>query len=294
MEKASNGSLPDRFAKRLNQSADTAAVNEIARLEEETRQLGMRLRESENGKSQFLSNVRNEINNPLSAIMGFAASITGLSSEEKIRHMSLLIERQAAELDFQMRNIIMAAEIEAGELAKSCSYVHLRTIVDNQIAYLRHRISDHGTGIQLSLDEQLKFRTDANILQAICLNLFSNAIEYCGSNKIVMIDVERKVENLELSVRDFGNGIEPSLQSEIFQRFKQGETGLKKKHCGHGLGLCIVKELTNYLEGSIQLDSSPGRGTTVKVTIPEMALSELPENTLNLGGALLFTEAESF
>jgi signal transduction histidine kinase len=294
MENVSNKTLLDEFAKRLNQNTDTTAVEEIARLEEETRQLGMRLRESENGKSQFLSNVRNEINNPLSAIMGLAASISGLSSEEKIRHMSQLIERQAAELDFQMRNIIMAAEIEAGELTKSCSRVDVQTIVENQIAYLRHRISDHGTNIELSMDEQLKFRTDANILQIICLNLFSNAIEYCGSNKIVMIDVERKIDHLELSVRDFGSGIEPVLQSEIFQRFKQGETGLKKKHCGHGLGLCIVKELTNYLNGSIQLDSLAGRGTTVKVTIPEMPLNELAENTLNFGGALLFTEDETF
>jgi signal transduction histidine kinase len=188
----------------------------------------------------------------------------------------------------------MAAEIEAGELTKSCSRVDVGGLVESQIAYLRHRISDHGTGIELSMDEQLKFRTDANMLQIICLNLFSNAIEYCGSNKIVMIDVQRKAEHLELSVRDFGSGIEPALQSEIFQRFKQGEAGLKKRHCGHGLGLCIVKELTNYLDGSIELDSSPGRGTTIKVAIPEMAVNDLEENTLNFGSALLFTEGETF
>jgi signal transduction histidine kinase len=143
METISNKKLLEELVKRLNKNADSAAAEEIARLEEETRQLGMRLRESENGKSQFLSNVRNEINNPLSAIMGFAASISGLSSEEKIRHMSQLIERQAAELDFQMRNIIMAAEIEAGELTKSCSRVDVRNILENQIAWLRHRRHPH-------------------------------------------------------------------------------------------------------------------------------------------------------
>jgi signal transduction histidine kinase len=294
MQNISNKTLLDELTKRLSQNQETAALEEIARLEEETRQLGMRLRESENGKSQFLSNVRNEINNPLSAIMGLAASITGLTSEEKIRHMSQLIERQASELDFQMRNIIMAAEIEAGEITKTCSRVDVCSLVENQIAYLKHRISDHGTTVELSIDEQLKFRTDANILQIICLNLFSNAVEYCGSNKIVMIDVERKRDHLELSVRDFGSGIEPALQSEIFQRFKQGETGVTKKHSGHGLGLCIVNELTNLLNGSIEFHSTPVRGTTVKVTIPEMAATDLAENTLNFGSALLFTEGETF
>jgi signal transduction histidine kinase len=294
MENISNKKLLDELTKRLAQNPDTAANKEIARLEEETRQLVVRLRESENGKSQFLSNVRNEINNPLSAIIGLSAFITGLTSEEKIRHMSRLIERQAAALDFQMRNIIMAAEIEAGELTKSCSRVDVRSVVENQIEILRHQIIDHGTAIELGIDEQLKFRTDENILQIICLNLFSNAIEYCGSNKIVMIDVQRKTGHLELSVRDFGGGIEPEIQSEIFQRFKQGEAGLRKKHCGHGLGLCIVKELTHYLDGSIELDSSPGRGTTIKVTIPEMPANALGEDTLNFGSALLFTEGETF
>jgi signal transduction histidine kinase len=294
MENISNKKLLEALAERLHQNPDIAALEEIARLEEETLQLGMRLRESENGKSDFLSNVRNEINNPLSAIIGLAASITGLTSEEKIRHMSEMIERQAAELDFQMRNIIMAAEIEAGDLTKSCARVDVASLVENQIAYLKYRISDRGTSIGLSMDEQLNFRTDANILQIICLNLFSNAIEYCGSNKVVMIDVERKTNQLELSVRDFGSGIEPALQCEIFQRFKQGEAGLRKRHGGHGLGLSIVKELTCYLEGSIEFDSTPGQGTTVKVTIPEMSMSGLIESTLDFGSALLFTEGEAF
>jgi signal transduction histidine kinase len=293
MQSVSNKTLLEELANRLNQNSSTQALDEINRLEEEIRQLGMRLRESENGKSKFLSNVRNEVNNPLSAIIGLAASITGLTSEEKIRHMSSLIERQAAELDFQMRNIIMAAEIEAGELTKNCSRVDVASLIENQFAILKHRIDGQGAHIELKMEEHLKFRTDANILQIICLNLFSNAIEYCGSNKIVIIDVGRNDNNLELSVRDFGSGMEPAFQSEIFQRFKQGETGFRKKHCGHGLGLCIVKELTSHLDGSLEFHSIPGHGTTVKVTIPEMTVVELTTEGLNFGNELLFTEGET-
>lgn len=294
MENISNKKLLDALAMRLNQNADIAVLEEIARLEEEARELGVRLRESENGKSQFLSNVRNEINNPLSAIIGLASSISGLSSEEKIRHMSELIERQAAELDFQMRNIIMAAEIEAGELTKNCTRVDVASLIETQIASLKHRINDHGTSIKIRMGEQIKFRTDANILQIICVNLFSNAIQYCGPNKVVIVDVVLKSETLELSVQDFGSGVDPALQSDIFQRFKQVDTGLRKKHCGHGLGLCIVKELISNLNGSIDFESSPGRGTTVKVSIPEMPANELALNTFNFGSALLFTEDETF
>lgn len=292
MKNVSNNKLVEELANRLNQNSSSQAMEEIRRLEEETRQLGMRLQESENSKSQFLSNVRNEINNPLSAIIGLANSISGLSSEEKIRHMSKMIERQAAELDFQMRNIIMAAEIESGELAKSCSRVDVANLIENEISHLQHRIDAQGARIELNIVDHLKFRTDATILQIICLNLICNAIEYCGSNKIVMIDAQHNDDHLELSVRDFGSGIDPVLQSEIFQRFKQGETGVRKKHCGHGLGLSIVRELTAHLDGSIELKSSPGQGTTVKVTIPEMPV-DLATGDLNFGNELFFADGET-
>jgi signal transduction histidine kinase len=293
MQNVSNTNLLKELAKRLSENSSIQATEEIARLEEETRQLGMRLRESENGKSQFLSNVRNEINNPLASILGLAASITGLTSEEKIRHMSELIEQQAAELNFQMRNIVMAAEIESGELTKICSRVDIGSLVENQVESLKHRINTHGAHLELNLEQHLKFRTDSNILQIICLNLLANAIEYCGSNKIVMIDVMRKDNHLELSVRDFGSGIDPSVQAELFQRFKQGETGLRKKHCGHGLGLCIVKELTNYLDGQIEFHSTPGHGTAFRLTIPEMAVADLVANEVIFGNEVLFSDGET-
>jgi signal transduction histidine kinase len=289
----SNKKLLEEVAKRLTQNSSGEATEELNRLEEETRQLGVRLRESEKSKSQFLSNIRNEINNPLSAIIGLAASISGLTSEEKIQHMSVLIEKQAAALDFQMRNIIMAAEIESGELTKSCTRVDVKSLVENQIALLKHRIEQHDASVELTAPNHLKFRTDANILQSICLNLFANAIEFCGHNKIVMIDINYGESCLELFVRDFGSGIEPALQSEIFQRFKQGETGLAKKHSGHGLGLCIVQELIAHLDGKIEFQSTPRKGTIVKVTIPEMVADQLTMDGLSFGNELLFTDSET-
>jgi signal transduction histidine kinase len=190
-----------------------------------------------------------------------------------------------------MRNIIIAAEIEAGELKKDCTRIHVSTLVENQIAYLKHRIEQHGARLDVKVSSALDFHTDGQILQIICLNLLANAIEYCGSNKIVIIEVARHMNQLKLSVSDFGNGIDPTFQSEIFQRFKQGETGRSKNYCGHGLGLCIVKELTTYLGGTIELHSAPGRGTTVKLTLPEMAANGLTP-TLSYGNELLFGETE--
>jgi signal transduction histidine kinase len=291
MENVSNAKLLAELAKRLNHNASNNAQQELIKIEEEMRYLGIQLQESEKCKSQFLSNVRNEINNPLSAIIGLASTIWRLSSEEKIRSISTLIEKQAVDLDFQMRNIIVAAEIEAGELKKNFSRVRVSTLVGNQITYLKHRIDQHGVRLDISVPGDFEFYTDGQILQIICLNLFANAIEYCGHNKIVIIQVSQNRGDLELFVSDFGNGIEQTMQSEIFQRFKQGQTGLRKNHYGHGLGLCIVKELTSCLGGTIELQSSPGRGTIAKITLPEMPAEGLTDS-LSFGNELLFGDTE--
>jgi signal transduction histidine kinase len=291
MENISDKLLLDELAKRLNRQHHGHDVREMLALQTEVLQLGMRLREAENSKSQFLSNVRNEVNNPLAAIMGLAESISRLASEEKVKQMSVMIEKQASELEFQMRNIIMAADIESGELTKKCSLVDIGILIKDQIAFLRHRIEDRGARIELTIQDHLKFPTDADLLRSICLNLFSNAIEYCGTNKLVMIDVTRDEGSLLIQVRDFGAGIEPSLHPNIGQRFKQGDTGLRKKHCGHGLGLCIVKELTGYLEGSIGIESSRGKGTTVIVRIP--GVEEIQWSTgLDSDTDVFYTESE--
>lgn len=281
------------LALRFNQTNVTEAQLKMQSLEEEIFRLGKRLHEAENGKSQFLSNVRNEVNNPLSAIIGLAASITGLTSEEKIRHMSLLIEKQAADLDFQMRNIIMAAEIEAGELGKNASRVDIESLIESQTERLRYRIENAGVRIETKVEDHLRFRTDAHILEVICANLLSNAIEYCGSQKIVIIDARRHENMLTLSVQDFGAGIKPQVHADLFQRFQQGETGVRKSHAGHGLGLCLVKELATQLAGRIEIRSTPGHGTTITVTIPELE-AEDTDSQLSFGNELLFTEGETF
>ena len=285
--------LSTALAFRLSQNNATDPQLRIQSLEEEVLRLSKRLREAENGKSQFLSNVRNEVNNPLSAIIGLAASISGLTSEEKIRHMSMLIEKQAADLNFQMRNIIMAAEIEAGELVKNTSRVDITSLIESQIKRLRHRIENASVNIQASIEDHLKFKTDAFILEIICINLLSNAIEYCGSQKIVIIDARRHENALMISVRDFGIGIEPQVHAELFQRFQQGETGLRKSHGGHGLGLCLVKELVTHLGGRIEIHSTPGQGTVINIVIPELEAG-IADSQLSFGNELLFTEGETF
>ncbi|MTI41317.1 sensor histidine kinase [Fulvivirga lutimaris] len=283
----SNEELIAELQRRVNLSG------ECLRLEEEVRNLSEQLRKSEKGKSRFLSNVRNEIVNPLTSILGLASFIENNSTGEKIKNMSSLIYDQAFTLDFQLRNIIIAAEIEMGEVKPMGTKVDVNALVKDQVNY--HKSSREQTNFNFKLDtpESLTFSTDPYILQTILTNLLANAIEYSGENSQIVLEGADVDGVLSITIKDFGAGITQEEQKVIFDRFEQAESGLTKSHKGHGLGLSIVNELLNILNGSIQLWSTPHEGTTVKIKIPSLP-SDVSSVMASTGNDIFFTDEQEF
>jgi signal transduction histidine kinase len=286
------GNKPSALASTQAHRVET--LEDAANLQEEVRKLSARLRESESGKSVFLSNVRNEINNPLASIIGLATSINGLTAEEKVKKLSALIQKQATQLDFQMRNIIIAAEIEMGEVRPCASRVNIVSLIESQLGYFSHTLTENNIDIELDLPDHVKFRTDAHLLQTIILNLLANAIEFCGARKKITLSVSQKTTSLEITVRDFGIGMDVRIQQELFQRFKQGDSGFCKSHHGQGLGLSIIHALVNQLNGTVTLTSALGVGTKVEIKLPELSTECQPGTSSSFGNELLFTVDEEF
>jgi signal transduction histidine kinase len=289
----SNTQLLQELADRLNQDFELRYRAQLSGLENEIQQLGARLRESESCKSNFVSNIRNEINNPLASIIGLAASIHGLSVEEKVKRMGKLVYHQACTLEFQMRNIIIAAELEVGEMELCVSSVNMVGLMESATSNLKYKVEEQQVDIRLEIEDHLRFVTDAQMLETICINLLANAIEYSGPNKFIIVGVKKISEGLQIAITDFGYGIDPEVQSKLFQRFKPGERGVNKMHGGHGLGLSIVKELVFLLGGTIELQSIVNNGTTVCVKIPELSSKNVDSHS-DAGNELLFTSDEQF
>jgi signal transduction histidine kinase len=262
--------------------------------DEEIARLSAKLTASEKCKSQFLSNVRNEINNPLTAILGLASSIRGLSPSEKVRHLSTMIYDQAFDLDFQMRNIIAAAEIESGDLVPLSARINVVNVLQDQLTYMQSRIDEKRINVRLEVEDTLRFRTDGYLLQTICMNLFANAIEYSSRNKSVIVTACQSGENLLIQVIDFGIGIDPEKQELIFERFHQADAGGTKLHRGHGLGLTIARQLVQLLGGKLSLHSTSGNGTTVKIELPPLPEDKNFIGASGSGNELLFSGGEEF
>ncbi|NTV49659.1 MAG: HAMP domain-containing histidine kinase [Geobacteraceae bacterium] len=281
--------LSNRFAQSRKAFSDLSVVH--GKLLE----MNERLERSESLKSNFLSNIRNEINNPLNSIMGLAGqlAIVGAGNED-VTSISSLIGAEANHLDFQLRNIFMAAELEAGEVNPHCVKVHIASALRDLVDSFLHTAAKKNVSLDLVLptvEEAHIAVLDAEKIQIIVSNLLSNAIEYSHNGGTVEVSYSVDGEGtLQISVQDHGVGIAPEDQQRIFDRFVQLETGTTRSHLGHGLGLSITKALVDLLEGNIRLVSSLGEGTCFTVTIPPCSILDDKDSFSEAGNLFLFDD----
>lgn len=262
----------------------------VAELEE----LNDRLRDVEHVKSGFLSNIKNEINNPLTSILGLSGQLIHgpAMDEEKIKFLASLINKEAFSLDFQLRNIFSAAEIEAGEINPQPSALNIDDLIQNQINFFQFKAIQHGIIINYSGVTGKIFRTDGAMLQSIVMNLIANAIQFSPIGQNVSIWCSINSNELEIAVQNFGKGIDPKDHKHIFERFRQLESGATKTHQGHGLGLSIVREFTDALHGKIEIKSESGKQTTFIIKLKEFEKSKFPEGFSSEGEEIFFGNEE--
>lgn len=259
--------------------AKDRAYSELAAVTAKLEELNRKLVESEELKSSFLSNIRNEINNPLTSVLTMSELIISgeeLPDADTLKSIAGLIHKDSFSLNFQLRNVFAAAELEAGEAEPSSTNTDVGSVLNDSISSLARNASDKGVRVAFDISEELKtapFRTDAEKLHRIFLNLLANAIEYSNEGGEVKASVWLDSGKLLLTVRDFGAGIDKKDHRVIFERFRQLDSGATKRHAGHGLGLSIVKASVELLGGAISVESSAGKGALFTVVLPESEAS---------------------
>jgi signal transduction histidine kinase len=269
------------------------AFGDISVVNRKLMEMNQRLEQSEALKSNFLSNIRNEINNPLNAIIGLAGNIASISGNQQIEELAAMLFQEAFNLDFQLRNIFIAAELEAGEAAPVISRVNLLKLVEEVISSFNMMAPGRDVRLMVrpGMDEPCTdepvFPTDAEKLQVVFSNLLANAIEFSEPESPVDVTVEMLQDGrLSLRVEDHGIGIDESDQKKIFDRFVQLDSGATRMHKGHGIGLSVVKSLVELLEGQIIVESKPGLGSCFVLLLPPSDLEV--DNMFADGGNMFF------
>lgn len=285
--------------KRFSENQRTNA--ELKLLNEELLSVNAKLLESEKLKSHFLSNIRNEIINPLSSILSLSKNLSGSNNlpENIAREQAGFIHEEAFNLDLQLANIFATAEIEAGELNPEFYIVDIAGLFQAEI----ERFKDFASKRQLFFEfedglsrkgKDFGFRTNPEKVKMILSNLLVNAVSCSVGPGKIIIRATIVDENLVFEVEDFGKGIAPENLQIIFDRFVQLEKDIYTENRGNGLGLSIIKTYLEFLSGNINVKSEPGKGSTFTVIIPQPPEGMETDGFSGGGQEFLFEEGEIF
>jgi signal transduction histidine kinase len=223
-------------------------------------------------KSEFLANMSHELRTPLNAILGFSQLLmqkheNGSADEREVRYVSN-IHTSGTHLLGLVSEILDLAQIEAGRAELHKTMVMLDNLVEITIAGLEPLAMTNGLHLTASVGAEIELQADYSRLQQILLNVLSNAIKFTPPGGEVRVTAETTAEEVTISVRDTGCGIPKEDQARVFEKFEQVAGGRMRAAEGTGLGLALTKALVELHGGTIGLESEPGKGTTVSVTLP--------------------------
>ena len=241
-----------------------------AKLERRIELVNAKLMKSEELKSDFLSNIKNEINNPMTSILGLLNQIVTTPDDiERTATNAGLIYTEMYALNFQIRNIFNAAEIEAGQSFPEISNVNVAALIEELVHSFQHLAVKKNIDFELTLEAEDYFASDHEKLEVILANLLSNAIKFSHEDsKIIVRTFNDEDSKLHILVQDSGVGIETKNLGQIYDRFRQLDTGTRKEFGGHGLGLSIVHSLVQILEGTLDMKSKFNEGTHFEIELP--------------------------
>jgi len=251
------------------------SLKDLEILNKELILVNQKLEESEKLKSHFISNIRNEIINPFSSIIGLSKQLMNSEThdKQKVLQFASMIFNEAFELDFQLKNIFAAASIEAGDLIPQIVEIDVPSFFNNAIKYIEQRAMTKNLKINLDFHTATAtsiFKTDAEKLNIIIMNLLANAIDFSDEkSEDIVVKINLNTESLMFSVKDNGKGIPIDKLDAIFDRFKRLNMNIHTSNKGYGLGLSITKSFVEILGGHINVESELGKGSTFNIFIPE-------------------------
>jgi signal transduction histidine kinase len=230
--------------------------------------------EANNAKDEFLATISHELRTPMTATLGWVRMLN-LGHFDSETHKTALdaIERSTRAQAKLIEDILDVSSIVLGKFRIDREAVDLQVVVDAAIDTLRP--ASEAKQIVIDVDASRWngcVQGDADRLQQVIWNLVSNAIKFGRRNGRIDVTVERAEDHARITVRDDGLGIDASFLPFVFDRFRQADSGATRSHGGLGLGLAIVRHLTELHGGNVRVSSDgAGKGSTFIVELPVLS-----------------------
>ena len=228
------------------------------------------LKRADRVKAEFLATLSHELRTPLNAILGWVQILKDGATLEDLAESLPIIERNVKAQSQMIEDLLDMGRIEAGKVSLDIQPLDLPTLLQACIETIRPTAEAKKIRLTSAFSSLSGIvMGDKDRLQQIVWNLLSNAIKFTPKNGRVHMVIKRVNSHVEICVTDTGQGIAPEFLGQVFDRFRQADATTTRRHGGLGLGLSIVKHLTELHGGGVRVESEGvGQGATFTVSLP--------------------------
>jgi signal transduction histidine kinase len=222
-------------------------------------------------KDEFLAIVSHELRAPLTAMLGWVTLVRGKRLDKDGKERALeTVERNARTQKKLVEDLLDVSSIVTGNFSLDIEPTNIFHVVESAVESVRPEAEAKGVCLQKSLDPAVHlFEIDPNRFQQVIWNLVQNAVKFTPAGGAVEVRLRYLNGQAEIEVVDTGVGIAPEFLPFVFDRFRQANGSITRKHGGLGLGLAIVRSLVEMHGGKVGVESAgEGQGSTFRITLP--------------------------
>jgi len=253
----------------------TSTLNQKKKLLEKTQgdllETEQNLRNLNKTKNKLFSIMAHDLINPFNALLGFASLLEEESNylnKSEIKKYSSIIHQTANNLHSLLENLLQWSKSQTGKIITRKEMINISELVKSVENLLKIMANNKGISIHSSVEKNCFAFADHDLISSAVRNLVQNAIKFSPSGSKIYLSVSCKNDKAIIIVGDEGVGIQKEDQEKLFRPDKHISTRGTSNETGAGLGLIITKEFVQLNEGSIDLESSPGKGSTFTITLP--------------------------
>jgi PAS domain S-box-containing protein len=260
------------------QTEDGLFVSSAIRDATERKRFETALQEASRLKSEFLANMSHELRTPLNGIIGFSELLIdarpGAVNAKQLEYLNVILSSGRHLLQL-INDVLDLSKVEAGRMELRPELFDIASAIDEVTSVVSEPARKKRIAIHKRLERAPGSVTlDRQKFVQVLYNLLSNAVKFTDEGGDVTTSVDRPHAGvLRLQVSDTGIGIRPEDFGKLFIEFQQLDSGATRRYEGTGLGLALTKKIVEFQEGTITLESEPGRGSTFTVTLP-LAVAE--------------------
>ena len=260
----------------LDMTDTKAYINEIKRVRQQAEKASI-------AKSEFLANMSHEIRTPMNAIIGLNDIIMEECGDTEIYAHAKDVQSAAKNLLAIINDILDLSKVEAGKMELVYVDYYIKVLTDEIMGMMDMAASQRGLILKYECDKTIpcRYNGDDGRIKQILINILSNAVKFTNKGYVRAYITGKPgrtadEEMLIFYVEDTGCGIREEDLSKIFEDFRQVDSKRNRNAEGTGLGLAIVKYLVELMEGTIEVESTYGKGTTVTIMIPQKIVDASP------------------